>query len=420
MRILHVVHEDPLAVAGGVQVYARQLAEEQAARGHEVSLFTTGRVGPEAPRVEEARVGDVRYWRVNRDRLSVATKRFRFFDSFRNAEVAALFREATGSVALDVVHVHHLLLLSGEIVHGLRERPVALVATLHDYWYLCHRIKLLYPNLADCDGPQGGRKCHGCGDPVYGTYPARLAFPAIYWSFIHRTNYLLGVLGAFDRLLAPSLLLRQMYIRNGVPAHRIAHSLTGIREVLYEYRAADRAERVFGYVGALQPAKGVDLLVRAFNELTGRPAVLRLLGTGEPEYVAHLRSIAENPRIEFAGAFENERLPEALAGLDALVLPSIWKENSPVSIHEALAARVPVLASRIGGIPELVRDGENGLLFEPRNVAAIRRAVERVLAEPSALARFSAASGMARSFAADVAGLETIYRDILRARSLCA
>ena len=422
MRILHVVHEDPLRFAGGVQVYARQVAEAQAARGHEVGVFAMGRDGGGAPdaRVWEAEKDGVRYWLLNPGRLVARKKRFRFFDSFRNAEAAALFDGVVRDLDLDVVHVHHLLLLSGEIVHRLRERPVALVATLHDYWYLCHRIKLLLPDLAECSGPRGGRRCRDCGDPAYQAYPGRLAFPAIYWSFVYRTNYLLGVLGAFDRILAPSLFLREVYVRNGVPPHRVVHSALGIREVLHEYRYEDRAERVFGYLGSLQPAKGLDVLVRAFNELAGQPVRLRLHGSGEPGYVEHLRRIAENPRIEFAGPFENEKLPQALAGLDAVVLPSIWAENSPVAIHEALAARVPVLAGRIGGIPELVRDGENGLLFEPRNVQAIRRAVERVLAEPRLLERLSGGAGMVKSFDDNVAELESIYREILRARSLCA
>ena len=419
MRILHVVHEDPLSHKGGVQTYVRQIAEEQAAAGNEVTVFAMGR-GEGVSTHWETVDGGVRYLLLDYNALGVSGKRFRFFESFRNDEVAALFRKLIGPGDVDVAHVHHLLLLSGELVHLMRTWPTALVATLHDYWYLCHRIKLLFPNQADCTGPEGGRKCRNCGDPSYSEYPGKLLMPAIYMSFVHRTNYLRGVLGAFDRILSPSLALRQLYIESGVPAHRVLHAPFGIRDVLYRYEYADRESRTFGYVGALIPAKGIEYLIRAFNELSHRPVRLRIHGAGAPDYEAHLRGLVQNSNVEFAGPFDNEDLPAALDGIDALVLPSIWKENSPVSVHEALAARVPVLASRIGGIPELVNDDVNGLLFEPRNAAAIRRAVERVLDNPRLLESFTLHSGMVKSFDDHVGELTEVYREVLRARDLCA
>lgn len=417
MRILHVVHEDPLSFAGGVQVYVRQIAETQAAAGHHVMLFAMGKFDGKLP-YRKLNEGGVHYYLIDYNALTSGKKRFRFYDSYKNSQVTSLFYRLLNEMEPDVAHVHHLLLLSGEIVHTLRSRNIAMVATLHDYWYLCHRIKLLFPDLADCTGPNGGRKCRDCGDPFYTTFPGRLFFPLIYLSFIQRYNYLRAVLGAFDRILSPSMYLRQVYIENGVPAHRILHSPLGIRDVLFRYQFVDRESRTFGFIGALQPAKGLDYLVRAFNELEGEPATLKIYGSGEPDYVESLMKLAHNPAIEFMGGFANEDLPQAFEGLDALILPSIWKENSPVSIHEALAARIPVLASRLGGIPELVIDDVNGLLFEHRNSQAIRRAVQRILADPKQLETFTKNSGMVRSFDENAVELEEIYREIRKTRSL--
>jgi len=99
----------------------------------------------------------------------------------------------------------------------------------------------------------------------------------------------------------------------------------------------------------------------------------------------------------------------ALASMDALVVPSIWPENSPLVIHEAFLAGVPVVASRIGGIPEVVEDGRSGLLFEPGNATDLARVLKRIIAEPDLLRRLRTGIPDVRTIESDVDATRDVY-----------
>jgi glycosyltransferase involved in cell wall biosynthesis len=101
------------------------------------------------------------------------------------------------------------------------------------------------------------------------------------------------------------------------------------------------------------------------------------------DYVAALQQrAAGDPRIRFAGAFAGERLDEVLAGLDLLVVPSIWYENTPFVVLEAFAAGVPVVASELGGLTELVQPGRQGWLFPAGDARALAELLRTCVAEP--------------------------------------
>jgi len=409
MKVMMVVHESPLEIIGGAQVYAKSLAESLVAEGHEAAVFSMGAGMPKSDFLMETESAGVKYFTVNRSRLTTGKKRFKFFDTYQNKEVADIFETASSKFKPDVAHIHHLVLLSGEIVHSLKEKGVPVVLMLHDYWFLCHRINLLLRDLSCCNGPGRGFKCSDCGDEKYLSYPSRALLPAILLAFASRTRYLRKTVLAADVILAPSEALRQIYAQNGIPQDRIRVSTYGIKGIPFIYHYQDKPSRVFAYFGTLQPHKGLDFLVEAFNGLSEREATLQIYGSGDPAYVTNLKSKADNKRISFHEAFPNEMLPTIMNQVDAMILPSIWEENSPVSLHEARAANMPVLASRIGGIPELIEDDKTGILFEPRSAEAISEAVKKILDEPKLLQTYAENSGMVKSFDNNVKELLEIY-----------
>ncbi len=189
---------------------------------------------------------------------------------------------------------------------------------------------------------------------------------------------------------------------DGVPAERIAVVPSGFEPALFaapdERGAADRTRLRIGYVGRLAAQKRVDLLVTAFGRMT-RPAELVLVGDG-PERARVHRLVRQSPaadRIRATGFVEHSAVPGVLASLDVLVLPSAYEEMGSV-LTEAMAAGLPVVASDVGGIPEVVRHGETGLLVPPGDVAALAAALDRLAAEPGLRDRLAAG---ARHRAAD-------------------
>jgi glycosyltransferase involved in cell wall biosynthesis len=228
-----------------------------------------------------------------------------------------------------------------------------------------------------------------------------------------------------DLFLAPSPFLRRKLIEFGLPADKVIESDYGMRsDLLQPFRRKPSDVVRFGYVGSLVPHKGVHLLVEAFrrvaaNGAAGR-AVLRVHGNPSwyPDYTGKLRAAAAGAPIEFLGEFDNQAAAEIFAGLDVLVVPSVWWENAPITIHEAILTGTPVIASNLGGMADFVRHGENGLLFEAGNAADLARQLDWVVEDPSRLDALRRPAVPIKTMAQDAADMERRYLELLGAPSV--
>jgi glycosyltransferase involved in cell wall biosynthesis len=171
-----------------------------------------------------------------------------------------------------------------------------------------------------------------------------------------------------------------------------------------------------GYLGQIAELKGVHVLIEAVRRMPD--ARLRVWVYGDlqrfPTYTARLkRLIASDARIELAGAYQGpEALTRVLAGLDVIVVPSLWYENSPNVILEAFAHGTPVVVSDLGGMAELVRDGDNGLRFKPGDAGSLAQRLQRLLDEPGLLPKLRA-DNLIKSVAQEMDELEAIYRQVV-------
>jgi glycosyltransferase involved in cell wall biosynthesis len=156
--------------------------------------------------------------------------------------------------------------------------------------------------------------------------------------------------------------------------------------------------------------------VDAFDRLPIGKAELFIYGdpTVSPAYYESVKQQTRHPDIKFMGLFQNDRIAEVMSGIDALVIPSIWPENSPLTIHEAFLAGVPVIASRIGGIPELVHHERNGLLFETGSAADLQAKMEYLVNNPHLLQTFARNIGRIKSIEENAEELEGIYKRLIR------
>ena len=169
----------------------------------------------------------------------------------------------------------------------------------------------------------------------------------------------------------------------------------------------------FGFVGSLVWYKGGETLVRAMQELRGANAELNVYGTFDPENDEHhreLEALAAGAAVTFHGRFDNSKLAEVYAQIDVLIVPSVWFENSPITIHEAHLTRTPVLASNIGGMAEYVRDGIDGLHFEVGSSTDLARVMRRFLDEPGLLDELSQNFPPLKTLEENVAETQFRYR----------
>jgi glycosyltransferase involved in cell wall biosynthesis len=217
------------------------------------------------------------------------------------------------------------------------------------------------------------------------------------------------------RFIAPSLFLMHRFRDWGVPEQQLLHMRTGIDlRPFAGFRRVPAGRLRIGFIGTLAPHKGPHVLLQAWNRLAPalrERAQLALWGpkAHNPAYVHELEALAEQGGAQLQGRLERHEVVRALADTDLLVMPSIWYENSPLIILEALATRTPIAVSDLGGMAELVRPGVTGFHFRVGDSADLAALLTRVLSRPEELARLHPSAADVRDVQADAADLEALY-----------
>lgn len=426
MRIVQVVHQFLPQHVAGTEIYTFSLAKGLRDRGHEVWIYTKEEVPPGASSTER----DDQYEGFPVRRILVDWHRRRgsgpvwaFRRSLSDPAVDRAFDRFLHECRPDLVHFQHTVGLSTTMVDVAKRRRLPVVFTLHDYWYLCHRTQLLTSALGMCEGPGSGATCALCIQHPLVTN--RRGEMVLRWmgrlAGIYRTHFMRRHLLQADLVIAPSRFLRQRFIAHGVSPEKIIGLPHGLALDLFKGFQKRPAERLrIGFIGSIIVHKGVHLLIEAFRRLQSHEAELLIYGemAVSPEYTRQLQEKAAGHPIRFMGGFHNDEIAEILGGLDVLVVPSIWPENAPLTILEALAVRVPVIASRVGGIPELVHDGSNGLLFEVGSVDSLTSVLRRVAAEPDLIERLRESDTEARSIQRHATEMERLYLSLAPSASV--
>jgi glycosyltransferase involved in cell wall biosynthesis len=215
-----------------------------------------------------------------------------------------------------------------------------------------------------------------------------------------------------------------MFVQSGFAGDQIVFSRQGrdfphLDPNLLEKEAASSLR--VGYLGQIIPIKGVHVLFDAVRLMENAPIHVHAFGdmTPFPSTQAQLQAMAaEDSRLKLNGKFTSAELSRVFSELDVIVVPSEWYENSPNVILEAFAHRTPVIASNLGGMAELVRDGVNGLLFEPGNANSLAKQLSRLIEEPGLLKALRDGIEPVKSVREEIDELEQIYHTVLEKRSL--
>lgn len=452
MRILLVANGYPPDARGGVETYTQTIAQALQARGHVVEVFC--RVSaPREPEyaVHRELVEGIAVRRVVND-LTDAT---RFEQHYRNPRIDGPFLQHLREFQPELVHFQNCLGLSATLLPAARGLGLPVFVMLWDFWYICPRATLFTAERTLCGGPRGPVDCVTCLGgvslgplsawkrlPLYkwliGRMPARVniglrsrldrpasalaAQPLVLQRHRRqmqaRTDYLLDLLGQADGCQAPSEFVKSVYVAHGLAADRVEVLPPGIDlPGLERVPPTSGAEPVVAYIGSLQYHKGVDVLVSAFRAAGSLGGELRIYGQGDPQgvYVGRLRGeAAGDDRIRWMGAFGREELANILAKLDLLVVPSRCHETYSLVAREALLAGVPVIATNLGALPDVIQDGVNGYLVPAGDVPALSRALERAKTHLPELKAGTRLERPAPSLAEHVNALENYYERLMR------
>lgn len=423
MRILYLVHQYLPRHRAGTEVYTHSLAKALAAR-HEVLVYCREPAmdGGAAPAVDDVLEGvPVRRVAAHTAGRAPATPWGRFRDAYRNPRIAADLAATLERFRPDILHIQHLKDLTVDAPAMARAAGIPVVYTLHDYWGVCPNAQYVRPGGGICHGPHLWLECGRCAAYGLGMPWLTPAAPAMIPLFAERQRRIDRGIGAVDLFVAPSRFLRDRYAAGGFPAERIRLLENGLDVTRLGEPPPRRpgAPRRYAFIGSLAWQKGVHVAVEAFRTLGDTGAELRVWG-GEhvfPDYAARLRRLAEGcPWIRLEGELHPNRVGEALAWADYLIVPSVWWENSPVTIREAYHCGVPVIASRLGALEEKVPEGVGGLLFRPGDPADLARVIRRTLEDADLLATLRANLPRVETIDEHGERVEALYAELLEGR----
>jgi glycosyltransferase involved in cell wall biosynthesis len=276
----------------------------------------------------------------------------------------------------DIIHAGHLMRVF-DILRVAGKRSIPYIVTLTDFWAICLKTILVNSEGELCTGPKKGEAClKNCADLPKELIQLRL-------------NETREVLLGAKAVCSPTKLLANIYM-NEIPGLDIKVIALGLRTGKFLPQRKNLHEGqcvtlIFG--GTWLPHKGLHVLLEAFGKVKSQNMVLKVYGTGfDKEYNDLIyQSEKKDKRIQIKGVFCETDIDAIFNEADCSVIPSIWWENSPYMLTEALARNVPVIVSEVDGLTEYVKDNFNGLTFSLGNTGELQKVIERVGENPGIL-----------------------------------
>jgi glycosyltransferase involved in cell wall biosynthesis len=412
MRVLMLAQWYP-PIVGGEELHVRNLATELASRGHEVTVATLSQPGLAETESQQG---------VQIVRLHSSAQRLQGLFSDRNRQSAPPIPDPELVIGLEhlarrvrpqVMHAHNWIVHSALPLRLSGRAP--LVLSLHDFSMVC-ATKVLLQRGVNCSGP-GPAKCLSCAASHYG---------AVKGSVTTISNALGAVVErrAISAFIPVSTAVAKGNGLSGLP-HRVIPNFvpdvpsSGDVDVRpFVERLPDEPYLLF--VGALGRLKGLHVLIEAYRRMHDPPPLV-LIGypmRGTDEILSDLP-----PKVRVLGQWPPEAVHTAWDAALMAILPSICQEACPTVVIEAMRAAIPIVATRMGGIPDLVVDGQTGLLVPPSDPQALATAIASLVANPSEAKRLGTA-GKLRSVtftaSAVVPRIESVYREVIETGTLRA
>lgn len=276
----------------------------------------------------------------------------------------------------DVAHLHNIAhQLTPSIIRALKREGVPVVQTLHDYQLICPNY-LLFTKGSPCERCHKKKYWQAIVNNCVQDSKVASALSAAEMT-LHNVllkSYEHGV----NQFIAPSKFLYDTLVRWGWDEKQVTY----VPHFVEKQRAANtKKKNQVLFIGRLTKEKGVHVLIEAARKL--KDVDVLFAGTGEEE--AALRNIIKQQKLthcQLLGFQDTVALDQLIQESQAVVVPSIWFENAPMVVYESLALGTPVIASNRGGLPELIQEGKNGLLFEPGDANALATAIHSLTSQP--------------------------------------
>jgi len=352
MKICTITYAHSPSNIGGADLYAEKISKQLSKRGHDVFSISARPTFEKSLSYSLEANGNYRvYWfyPLNISTFHNVAKKsalvqgiWRILDLW-NIHSYYVIKKILKKEKPDIVHIHTPVGLSPSVFKAVKSLGIPLVFTLHDYYLICPRIGLLHASGEICTKPKTLCK-------IYSKINKKLVGDAL------------------DVVIAPSKFVMDMHVDNGlfnksekiILPHGIENNIINL--IIDSHAKRNCIDLL--YVGSLAKHKGVHILIEAFKQVPQKDMRLNIVGRGI--YDKELKKLAKgDERIFFHGRVSDEELGNYYKQADFLVMPSIWHETFGLVVLESFSYGTPVIGSKIGAIPELIKDGYNGYLFKP-------------------------------------------------------
>ena len=377
-RILIISHAHPAFSKGGAEIASYNLHKEFHRREDCTSLYLARR-GDEISGHHATEFSS-----VGQNEILFRSQIEHFvFSNNRPDTITRDFRQLLEDYTPTIIHFHHYTHLGLEMIREVKNwnKEVPIILTLHEYLAICDNFGQMVTTQGRLCNESSPVRCAVCK-------PSRSA-P----EFFFRERFIKSFFALVDHFISPSQFLIDRYVAWGLPVEKIALLENGLpNEIVLADGDTQLSEDYvpfrFGYFGQINPFKGLDVLLEAVTLLP--KAVRKLIrvevhGSGlenqAHDFQSKIQNLLEKNRktVKYFGAYEPQDVHGLMRGVDWVIVPSIWWENSPLVIQEAFAVRRPLIVSNIGGMAEKVKDGVSGYHFRNRNAADLARVMENAL-----------------------------------------
>lgn len=381
-RILVVSHGHPDFNKGGAEVAAYNLFKELRRQGNDAYFLARTELLPHG--------GAAFSQRKDSHEILFHTKMDDgfLFSSLKTKHLWGDLKELLLKIKPDIIHFHHYFQIGIEAIEIVRKTlpNSRVILTLHEYLAICHNNGLMYKTNDKLCYQSTPRDCNNC-------FPEKSP-----GDFFLREQYLKSIFRSVNHFISPSHFLKDRYVDWGFSERDISVIENGQpqteRIIASDKRVEQKtSEKIkLAFFGQVNPYKGIDVLLLAINSLAKKyreRLIVEIhganLGSQKSAYQKKIKKLLKRTSdvVSFGGSYESFELPKLLNSCDWMVIPSVWWENSPMVIQEALNARVPIIASDIGGMAEKVRDEVDGLHFRAGKPQDLARAIVRILEDQS-------------------------------------
>jgi glycosyltransferase involved in cell wall biosynthesis len=381
MRILFVVHQFFPLWYTGTERFVLNLAKQLQRMGHFVEVLTygwkedSGFILRDGILVKHYQFEGIPVIAIkHRETQSDQSFTLRIFDDLLEPALKSIIVKEK----YDIVHVAHPFRCGSTCIRVAFNNRIPILLTLTDFYAICPNIIAVTKNGQLCQFTDNGKKCN---TECFESNDKGIVLKRVedIGQMLRMVNYCTTSTNFLKKIIQSN------YPFCKINVIRFGKNYSNIRKNSKIY--SKESQITVGFLSTLQPHKGAHILIDAFNKIQQDNISLKIYGHyfDQEEYYRSLQKSAYKKKIQFCNAYKYEDFQKIFDDLDIVVVPSIWWENSPLVLLRSLAHNVPVIVSDLEGMTEIIKDGENGFVFEVGDAESLANVLKKIGQDPSIL-----------------------------------